>query len=398
MSLLPKRDSMKSLRILLVMIEPPLPFGNAAARWFYVLLKGLVERGHSVTAFVSCSKSEDIEKAMILFPADKYDLRCYPSRHANGLLAKLETLRQPYSYLFSPELRRDLDSELQRNFDVLHLEQLWSGWLGLGHKERAVVNVHYLFSLDRVFQSPDTLENRIRRFITYRAEEKLLRYFPMIMTLSDRMTDHIARLNPHARLYTIPLGIDLSLYPFNEQKQSSKQPVAGLIGSFNWAPSYSAAELLLTLLWPEIKSRVPDARLLIAGRSANDMLSSFAGLPDVEIYHDVPDILPYFNKIDVFIYAPRAGSGMKVKILEAFALGVPVVTNQDGVEGIPAQDGIHADICEDDNDLIARAVDLLKSPAHRKIRRLKARQLVEKYCSPAVALEKVEQVYETISK
>ena len=43
------------------------------------------------------------------------------------------TIRRPYSYMFGPELRRDLAAELARGFDVLHLEQLWSGWLGLGH-------------------------------------------------------------------------------------------------------------------------------------------------------------------------------------------------------------------------------------------------------------------------
>ena len=51
---------MAPLRIVLVMIEPPLPFGNAAARWYYVLLRGLVARGHRVTAFAACSKPGEI--------------------------------------------------------------------------------------------------------------------------------------------------------------------------------------------------------------------------------------------------------------------------------------------------------------------------------------------------
>lgn len=51
------------MRILLAMIEPPLPFGSAAGRWNHVLLKGLVERGHDVSAFASCIKPEEIEAA-----------------------------------------------------------------------------------------------------------------------------------------------------------------------------------------------------------------------------------------------------------------------------------------------------------------------------------------------
>ncbi|GAC1492822.1 MAG: hypothetical protein NVS2B14_05680 [Chamaesiphon sp.] len=376
---------------------PPLPFGNPDARWYYVLLKGLVERGHAVTAFAACSRSEDIAKAVALFPAPQYDLRCYCFSERHGLLAKIETLQQPYSYVFSAKLCQDLATELAKSYDILHLEQLWSGWLGLHHKERAVINVHYLFSLDRVFQYPNTLENRFRRFFTYHAEQKLLKAFPRIITLSDRLAKRIGQINPNACIDTIPLGIDLSLYPFAEQKPMNEQPIVGLIGGFNWAPSYSAAERLLNRLWPEIKRRVPNARLQIVGRSAKDALAAFAHMTDLEIHQDVPDTLPYFAILDVMLYAPVVGSGMKVKVLEAFALGTPVVTTSEGVEGIPAQDGIHAGICEDDQGLVERTVKLLNNPALQQIQRLNARQLLDKYCNSQRTVAQVEQVYYAIN-
>ena len=83
---------MGSRRVVMVMIEPPLPFGNAAARWYYVLLKGLVERGHRVTAFATCSKPEELEKARILFPAPAYDLRLYAFPTGGGLASKWRTI------------------------------------------------------------------------------------------------------------------------------------------------------------------------------------------------------------------------------------------------------------------------------------------------------------------
>ncbi|MFQ4146235.1 glycosyltransferase family 4 protein [Chlorogloeopsis sp. ULAP02] len=385
---------MKSLRVLLVINSPPLPFGNADARWYYVLLKGLVNKGHHVTAFTACSKLEDIAKTQALFPASDYDLRCYPIPNRNkGLIAKMETLKRPYSYIFSPDLCQDLASELAKPYDILHLEQLWSGWLGLEHKERAVVNVHYLFSLDRSFEYNNSLETRFRRFFTYQAEQKLLKAFPRIITLSERLAKHINQINPQASIYTVPLGIDFSLYPFLEQKQINQQPILGLIGGFNWSPTYSAAERLLTRLWPEIKRRVPNARLQIVGRAAKDALADFEHTKDLEIYQDVPDTLPYFAKTDVMLYAPVAGSGMKVKVMEAFALGTPVVTTSDGVEGIPALDGVHAGICEDDQGLIERTVELLNNSSLQQKRRVQARKLLENYCSPQVTIEQIERVY-----
>lgn len=68
---------MKPLRIVLVMPDPPLPFGQAMGRWFYVLLRGLVERGHSVTALVSCNPGPDAEKVRELFPPPRFDVRCF---------------------------------------------------------------------------------------------------------------------------------------------------------------------------------------------------------------------------------------------------------------------------------------------------------------------------------
>jgi hypothetical protein len=84
---------------------------------------------------------------------------------------------------------------------------------------------------------------------------------------------------------------------------------------------------------------------------------------------------------------------MKVKVMEAFALGTLVVTTPEGVEGIPAQDGVHAGICEDDLGLIEQTVELLKDPSIQQVRRVKARQLIESYCSPQVTIEQIEQFY-----
>ncbi|MDB9308643.1 glycosyltransferase family 4 protein [Aphanizomenon sp. CS-733/32] len=384
----------KSLRILLLIPVPPLPFGGAASRWFYVLIRGLVARHHNVTVFVVCNQLEEIDKVYHFFPKPEYDLRCYLIPKRIGIISKIETLQRPYSYIFSHELKKDLAGEIVKSYDILHCEIIWSGWLALEHRERAIVNIHYLFSLDRTFEDNKSLETRFRNFFTHRAEQKLLKAFPKIITLSERLSKHIQTINPQAQIYTVPLGIDFSLYPFAQQKQVNSQPIVGLIGSFNWTPSYTAAERLLTRLWPQIKRRVPNAKLQIVGRSAKDALAEFTDIEDLEIYQDVPDTLPYFANMDVMLYAPISGSGMKVKVMEAFALGTPVVTNTDGVEGMPAVDGIHAGICEDDQGLIDRTVKLLNNPNIRQERRVKARELLEIYCSPQVTVDQIERIYQ----
>src|SRR5262245_16802196 len=164
---------MPPLRIVLVMIEPPLPFGNAAARWFYVLLKGLVERGHHVTALAACSKPAEMEQACSLFPAPDYDLRLFPFPSREGLGAKGETITRPFSYMFGADLRGDLGSVLAQGFDVLHLEQLWTGWLGLGHVDRSLVNVHHLVWIDQGEIRPRSWRERCEQFLAFHTERRL---------------------------------------------------------------------------------------------------------------------------------------------------------------------------------------------------------------------------------
>jgi glycosyltransferase involved in cell wall biosynthesis len=389
---------MKPLRIVLVLTDPPLPFGNAAARWYYVLLRGLVERGHRVTALAACGRAEDVAKARSLFPADRFDLQCYAMRESRGLWPKWKTLCEPYGYVFSPALRRDLGAELAAGYDVLHLEQLWSGWLGVRHARRALVNIHYLFSIDLAETSAASITQAAIRAVTLRAEKTLLRRYGTICTLTPRLTENVQRISPGSSVHTVPLGIDLSLYPFCQRRPSGRPPVVGLIGSFNWAPSRSAGVRLLSRLWPEIKRRVPQARLQIVGRDARKAFSDHLALPDATILENVPKILPYFESSDVLLYAPERGSGMKVKVLEAFAMGVPVVTNADGAEGLPAVDGVHAEIGRSDHELVERTVALLVDHERRQWMCEAARKLVETHCSPERALDAVERRYTALTR
>lgn len=89
---------------------------------------------------------------------------------------------------------------------------------------------------------------------------------------------------------------------------------------------------------------------------------------------------------------------MKVKVLEAFALGVPVVTNEDGVEGLPVLDGVHADVTDEDAVLIDRTVALLEDPGLRARRADAARSLVEQHCDPDRVIDILEAVYETVRR
>jgi glycosyltransferase involved in cell wall biosynthesis len=299
--------------------------------------------------------------------------------------------------MFSAELRQDLGGELARGCDVLHLEQLWSGWVGLAYAHRAVLNVHYLAEID-LANTPGSPQEKLTRVLASRATRYLLPQYPFICTLTPRLSRRVKQISPGSHVHTVPLGLDLSLYPMVKAEQRPTRPIVSMIGSMDWHPSCSAAERLITRLWPEIKSRVPKAHLQIVGWHARSVLHRYLDLPDVTVIENVPDTRPYFEASTVFLYAPERGSGMKVKILEAFAYGVPVVTNSEGVEGLPAQDGVHAGICDDDTGLVECTIALLNERELQEQRRRAARPLLETHCSPNVVLNRLERCYADLLK
>ncbi len=348
-----------------------------------------------MAAFAPCRDAAEHAEAARTFPHAEYALRCFDYADRPRLQSKIASLHRPQSYIYSRELESALHRSLRDPYDILHLEQHWSGWLTLPPRPRTLVSLYSLFRLDCPEPPKGGLMDRVRYRRIWDAETGLLRKFPRICTLSSEMSDEVRTIHPQAKVDTVPLGMDLDNYPFRAMPEEGS-PTVTMIGSLDWLPTRTAAIRLLTRLWPTIREQIPSVSLRIVGRNARSVLADYIGVPGVAIEENVPDILPYFRQATVLLYPPERGSGMKVKVLESFALGLPVVTTRSGVEGIPAVDGVHAGICEDDAGLIHRCVSLLEDRSARCRQRTAARGLVETWCSADVALDALERVYEEI--
>ncbi|MEW2621987.1 glycosyltransferase family 4 protein [Streptomyces sp. NPDC048106] len=132
-------------------------------------------------------------------------------------------------------------------------------------------------------------------------------------------------------------------------------------GSFDWPPNADAARWLTGGILPLIHRRVPDARVVLAGRATQEV-TALAG-PHVEVTGRVPDMTPYLREADLVVVPLRVGSGTRIKILEAFAHGVPVVSTTIGAEGLDVVPGEHLDIADTAEDLARACADLLTDAA-----------------------------------
>jgi glycosyltransferase involved in cell wall biosynthesis len=382
------------VKVVVVSPAVPHPFGETAARGLHVLVAGLVARGVDVTCLVVTE--EDAARAR----EGRARLEgAGPGRFAMALFAptvrpawrrRFRSLLRPFSETLHAEgLEAALAREAAAGYDVLHLDQLWSGWVGL-RQPRAVLNVYQLEVVDWEHRRLQSFAEGKALVQMRRATRRIVRGSRHLRVVSRRLQARLRELNADARCSVVPFALDLSLYPV---QPVAREPVVGLLGSMHWLPSRTAAERLITRIWPLVRREVPRARLLVGGWNARRYLARYAA-PDVTVVENVPHPLDVFSRIAVLAYAPARGTGVKVKVLEALAYGVPVVTTGEGVEGVECEDGVHCWIREDDDALAARIVDLLGDEAQRGRFREAGRALVEARHAPAPVLEQMLEVYE----
>ena len=386
----------------IVMVTPAAPsrFGDTAAKWLYVMIRALLTEGHHVSCLtVSAEKPESLREAengLSRFAVrSQFRFRTVPMGNSFSTLGrKMRSLRRPFSeILHSDGFREALDTELRAGYDVLHLDQLWTGWAGLG-RPRSLLNIHHFEIIDCEERRSWNLSERKTLWQMTRATREILRRTPQARFFTPRLLEKARSINPAARYWVVPFAIDMESYPL---QGLSDEPVVGLIGSMHWGPSRSAGERLITRIWPLIRRRAPRARLLIAGWNARKFLGRYLPLPDVTLEENLAHPIQFFSQAAVMVYAPSRGSGMKIKVLESMAYGVPVVTTWEGVEGMDYETGVHCWVEETDEAIADRACRLLEDPRERERMSRAARALVEERYSPAPVVSRMLDLYEEVA-
>src|SRR6202020_2420803 len=142
-----------------------------------------------------------------------------------------------------------LRRELAKGYDVLHLEQMSTGWLGI-NVPRTLLNVHFFDAIDWAEKKSMSFSDHKALWQARRATRYLLKHIPNVRLLSERMKQMAESINPAGKYLVVPLALDPDLYALQSLAQ---EPIVGLIGSMHWEPSRSAAERLITRIWPLVK-------------------------------------------------------------------------------------------------------------------------------------------------
>jgi glycosyltransferase involved in cell wall biosynthesis len=173
-----------------------------------------------------------------------------------------------------------------------------------------------------------------------RAERRALRSAALAVCVSADDRRLALALAPGARIEVVPNTIDTAALPLLPPPPPGP-PRLLYVGGLDYPPNRDAVLELLTHHLPALRTALPGLTVRLVGRDPANVLRAFAGRAEIEALGAVGDLRPHYAASHAVYLPIRSGGGTRIKILEAWALGRPVLATRIASEGLPAEDGVH---------------------------------------------------------
>lgn len=232
-----------------------------------------------------------------------------------------------------------------------------------------IVDCPSLLSLS-YFREERRLMAALKKFFSYfwarRYEKVRVSQIQNILMITDVDAKWIAGNCKESRIWVISNGVDSS--EFIRKADSVASPDTLLFtGVMNYAPNDAAMLFFIREVLPLIRREWPSVRLVVAGRDPSPELKELAqATPDVVVTGYVEDIRPYFSAACIYVSPLLSGAGLKNKVLEAWAMSLPVVATSVTCSGMSAESGRNLLIADTPADFASNVLRLLGDEALRK--------------------------------
>ena len=197
-----------------------------------------------------------------------------------------------------------------------------------------------------------------------RFEGEACRRVAHVVAVSDQDADHFRTRYGATGVSAVATGVDTEYFtPSGAQMPAGPELV--FTGSMDWMPNEDGILWFAREILPRLRARMPDATVTVVGRNPTAALKALAGEGSgIRVTGRVDDVRPYMERARVFVVPLRVGGGTRLKIYEAMAMGLPVVSTTIGAEGLPVRDGEHL-VIGDTPDSFADACAALLADAPR---------------------------------
>ncbi|MEZ4923031.1 MAG: glycosyltransferase family 4 protein [Crocinitomicaceae bacterium] len=288
------------------------------------------------------------------------------------------------SRFFSPDFNKRLIDILEQDrYDVVHLESLFMtpyvSTIRAHSKAKVILRSHNLEHLiwERLANSTG---NKAKKVYLKHLAAKLKKYelntineVDGIAAISQEDTDRFKSLDCSTSLITVPFGIDLEKYNVLPNKNLKKNHLFH-IGAMNWEPNKEAINWFIDSVFPKISKL--DIEIHLAGRAMPKSMFDIAN-DQLIVHGEVENAQDFMNANDIMIVPLLSGSGMRIKIIEAMALGKAVISTSVGAEGIAYTNNENIIIADSAKDFAKAIEELINNPDKVTLLGNNARKLIE---------------------
>lgn len=382
------------MRILVLSPISPLPIFSGGRTRLYNITRQQAAR-HEVT-FVSFYRGDEEWQGLQALAQDlqirvipvafqgKRSLLRHPGRDALAVArnygeAWLRRWPEAIPTWAQPAMFRALQQEFAaRSYDVMQVEWPYLAPYALqpGRPPAALVMYDILsVALERraALAHDAWMHTQARRWHAY--EQLIYPQFSWVAAMSEQDAALIRAQSADANVILSPNGVDTETLTPGEIREQAENLL--FVGSPTHAPNLDAACWLLQEVWPRLQARNPHLKLTLVNLQHSTVLKCAEGQKNVHITGRLPELTPVYRQADVALAPLRAGSGTRLKILEAFALGVPVVSTRVGHEGLAVEAGKHLLVADEATAFAAAIEQALQSASLRRTLAHHARLLAE---------------------
>jgi glycosyltransferase involved in cell wall biosynthesis len=396
----PRRDGRSPLRVAVVDEELPYPLlSGKRIRTFNLLIR--LARRHRIT-FICPRNAEPAEAReaeaafrdrgiITVFAEQTTPRKSVLSRGAPFYTRLFLNLFSSLPYLVAVNTGKALRRAVE-TYAATHQVDLWQcEWTPFAEimrgipRPRLLIMAHNIESQiwQRYYQ---TETNWVKRWYIKHQWQKFVRFERRAFAEASRtvfVSAHDAALARSrydaGQVDVVDNGVDTTFFRPSAEPRDRQRIL--FLGSLDWRPNLDAVQLLLDQIFPRVRAVEPSARLCIVGRNPPEWLRRRTSQePGIELASNVPDVRPYLHSCGVMAVPLRIGGGSRLKILEALAAGLPVVSSTIGAEGLCLEDGRHLFITDDMEDLAQSLLQCMSTPELALAMARKGRELVlQKY-------------------
>lgn len=312
------------------------------------------------------------------------------------LLQKLPFNAQKYR---SESFREALGGLLAREqFDLVQIEFsfLWS-YADILPVKKVVLDAHNI-ETDILSQLRHGCSGRLKRLLYKLEEHKMLSLEKrawqdccLCLAVSEQERSTIAAaVNDQAKIINLPNCVDLERFPFVKKRPAAAGVL--LLAGLDYAPNIDSVSYFLEKVFPELRRQQADLSVDLVGREFW-RLDIIRNMPGVVPHENVAEVLPFFQTAALLAVPLRQGAGTRIKILEAMASGLPVVTTSKGCEGLEVVSGEHLLVADSPESFTAACLQILAEPGRGAAMAVNARKLVEERYSWELQAGRLAQLY-----